>query len=316
MTLRLVFSCRGRRVPTALTLTRGPTRPAGRDRGAAPAGDRGQETGADAESAPGWLRHGLRACEVNPRGIARTSVVESARGGRIPRPGRLPSTAAEGTAFSTDAPPRRAAADGPRHPCRMSLPPRPASRLPGLLVIVVLVLLAAGPAAAVESDPRGEWPLRPQPEVTAGFDPPSDPWGAGHRGVDLLGLPGQQVRAALPGRVIFAGRIAGRGVVVVDHGPTRTTYEPVAATRAVGETVRAGGPIGVLELVGSHCFPRACLHWGWVRDETYLDPLRLVGPAPVRLLPLWQATPTSTAAGPAARAGLPYAEWRPLAGHP
>ncbi len=31
---------------------------------------------------------------------------------------------------------------------------------------------------------------------------------------------------------------AGRGVVVVDHGPTRTTYEPVAAERPRG----AGGP--------------------------------------------------------------------------
>jgi hypothetical protein len=50
--------------------------------------------------------------------------------------------------------------------------------------------------------------------------------------------------------------------------------------------VPAGGPIGVLELPGGHCFPRACLHWGWLRGETYLDPLRLVRGGPVRLLPL------------------------------
>ena len=49
--------------------------------------------------------------------------------------------------------------------------------------------------------------------------------------------------------------------------------------------------MGTLELPGSHCFPRACLHWGWLEGETYLDPLRLVGAGPVRLLPLWRPAP-------------------------
>ena len=56
------------------------------------------------------------------------------------------------------------------------------------------------------------------------------------------GTVGQPVRAALPGTVTFAGMLAGRGVVVVDHGATRTTYEPVAATVAVGTPVAAGAP--------------------------------------------------------------------------
>ncbi|XBB69847.1 peptidoglycan DD-metalloendopeptidase family protein [Nocardioides sp. WV_118_6] len=139
------------------------------------------------------------------------------------------------------------------------------------------------------SDPTGVWPLAPVPQVVHGFDPPDLPYGAGHRGVDLAGHPGQPVRSALPGQVTFAGRIAGRGVVVVGHGATRTTYEPVAASAdlAVGTPVAAGGVLGRLELVGSHCHPHACLHWGWIAGRTYLDPLRLVGFAgPVRLLPL------------------------------
>ena len=105
------------------------------------------------------------------------------------------------------------------------------------LVPVVLSLLCglalAGSAAALDesgADPVGVWPLRPTPEVVAGFDPPDSPYGAGHRGVDLAGSVGQVVHTALAGRVTFAGSIAGRGVVVVDHGPTRTTYEPVTAT--------------------------------------------------------------------------------------
>jgi murein DD-endopeptidase MepM/ murein hydrolase activator NlpD len=105
--------------------------------------------------------------------------------------------------------------------------------------------------------------------------------------VDLAGRVGQPVHAALAGRVSFAGRLAGRGVVVVDHGATRTTYEPVTAVVHVGDRVGAGAVVGRLELFGSHCFPRACLHWGLIEGaEHYLDPLVLVGAGPVRLLPL------------------------------
>jgi hypothetical protein len=135
----------------------------------------------------------------------------------------------------------------------------------------------------------GVWPLQPPTTVVADFDPPSQVWGAGHRGVDLLGAPGQPVRSALAGTVRFAGIIAGRGVVVVDHGTTRTTYEPVVASVHRGDTVAAGQVVGSLGWLGSHCLPRTCLHWGLVEGEDhYLDPLTLVecGPRPVRLLPL------------------------------
>ncbi|WP_435771157.1 murein hydrolase activator EnvC family protein [Nocardioides sp. SYSU DS0651] len=172
-----------------------------------------------------------------------------------------------------------------------------------LPVTLLAALLASGPAppAAAGDDPVGVWPLRPEPDVVVRFDPPDSPYGPGHRGVDLAGAPGQRVHAALPGRVVYAGRLAGRGVVVVSHGPTRTTYEPVTASVAVGDEVLGGAPIGALELAGSHCFPRACLHWGWLRGETYLDPLRLVGSGPVRLLPLWRDRPAGR-----------LVPWRPL----
>ena len=163
-----------------------------------------------------------------------------------------------------------------------------------LATAAATLLVVSGPAHA---DPgtapaHGVWPLDPRPEVVSRFDPPESRWGAGHRGVDLAGRVGQPVRAAASGRVTFAARLAGRGVVVVDHGGTRTTYEPVAATVAVGDTVHAGATLGRLELFASHCFPRACLHWGLVEGaEHYLDPLTLVGAGPVRLLPLDGAVP-------------------------
>jgi murein DD-endopeptidase MepM/ murein hydrolase activator NlpD len=163
------------------------------------------------------------------------------------------------------------------------------------MVPLTALLLAATLALPVAAtDPVGVWPLQPEPEVVRAFDPPDSPYGAGHRGVDLLGKVGQRVVAALPGAVTFAGSLAGRGVVVVDHGATRTTYEPVAGSVAVGTSVAAGAQVGALELAGSHCFPRACLHWGWIEGETYLDPLRLVGAGPVRLLPLWRDAPVGT----------------------
>lgn len=158
---------------------------------------------------------------------------------------------------------------------------------------VALPLVTAGPAAS-ETDPVGVWPLRPEPQVVRDFDPPALPYGAGHRGVDLLGQPGQPVHAALAGTVTYAGLVAGRGVVVVSHGATRTTYEPVAAAVTVGQPLGRGAVLGSMELAGSHCFPRACLHWGWIAGDTYLDPLRLVGLGPVRLLPLWRDEPAVT----------------------
>jgi murein DD-endopeptidase MepM/ murein hydrolase activator NlpD len=172
---------------------------------------------------------------------------------------------------------------------------RPSSPLRILLLTTLLaaaaavLLVVSGPASADPgTEPAGGvWPLDPRPAVVSGFDPPDTRWGAGHRGVDLAGHVGQPVRAAAPGRVTFAGRLAGRGVVVVDHGVTRTTYEPVAASVAVGDMVGAGVVLGRLELFASHCFPRACLHWGLIEGaEHYLDPLTLVGAGPVRLLPL------------------------------
>lgn len=181
-----------------------------------------------------------------------------------------------------------------------SRPRRRSLARPAGVTVLALLVLAAGRPATADEVPVGTWPLRPQPAVVHRFDPPPTPYAAGHRGVDLAGRPGQPVRTALPGTISFAGTVAGRGVVVVDHGATRTTYEPVDARRRVGEDVAAGDRIGTLQAGGSHCAPTTCLHWGWIADETYLDPLLLVGAGPVRLLPLW-----STDGGPGVRPAPP-----------
>lgn len=169
------------------------------------------------------------------------------------------------------------------------LPPPLGSAL--VTMLAAALLGSSGPGSAqprpAQPGPEGSWPLRPTPAVVQRFAPPEQRWQPGHRGVDLAGRTGQSVHAAVPGRVTFAGRVAGKPVVVVTHGPTRTTYEPVVPVVRAGEDVAAGDRLGVLTLPFSHCYPDACLHWGLRRGETYLDPLVLVGAsAPIRLLPL------------------------------
>jgi murein DD-endopeptidase MepM/ murein hydrolase activator NlpD len=151
-----------------------------------------------------------------------------------------------------------------------------------LALLSALVFVAPVPAGGYR------WPLDGSPQVVRRFEPPPLPWQAGHRGVDLAAAPGAVVRAAGAGTIVFAGRIAGRGVVSVAHpGGLRTTYEPVDIDGlAVGASVAAGDPLGRLAAGHLGCPAAACLHWGLRRGERYLDPLALLGLGRVRLLPL------------------------------
>ncbi|WP_410869877.1 M23 family metallopeptidase [Nocardia sp. A7] len=165
-------------------------------------------------------------------------------------------------------------------------------RVLGVLCLVAIVLSGAVPADAAESGAFG-WPLRPRPTVERGFDKPERNWLPGHRGVDLAGAAGQAVLAAGDGIVVFAGEVAGKPVVSVDHpGGLRTTYEPVEAKVSVGSRVSRGTPIGTLVAGHEGCPAAACLHWGARRESgahnrrEYVDPLGLLHEVPVRLKPL------------------------------
>jgi murein DD-endopeptidase MepM/ murein hydrolase activator NlpD len=155
------------------------------------------------------------------------------------------------------------------------------------VVAAVLMPVAAAAPQAHARRPGWQWPLRPTPDrVVRDFDPPTQPWLAGNRGVDLAGAPGQVVHAAGAGVVTFAGAIAHIGVVSVTSGALRTTYEPLRVTVHTGQDVEAGDALGTLTHAGSHCPPATCLHWGLLRGDAYLDPLALLGLEQVRLLPL------------------------------
>lgn len=141
-----------------------------------------------------------------------------------------------------------------------------------LIPLVSLVLaLAPGPMASAST--RWRAPLEGRLTVLWAFAPGAQQWSPGHRGVDLAAGPGDPVLAAGPGSIVYAGDLAGRGVVSIDHGGLRTTYEPVDSTVRVGQWVEAGQMLGRIAGSGSHC---PCLHWGLKRDRTYLDPMSLL----------------------------------------
>ncbi|MFF9395142.1 peptidoglycan DD-metalloendopeptidase family protein [Streptomyces griseoluteus] len=172
--------------------------------------------------------------------------------------------------------------------------------LPPLLLTFAVLTPLAWAESPPEEKPPGErvptlartWPVGTRPAVLRGWEPPATVYAAGHRGVDLAAAPGAPVRAVAAGRVAYAGRVAGRGVVAVALAGTslRTTYEPVRAGVKAGAEVGAGEVVGTVEGAGSHC-PEACVHWGLLDGETYLNPLGLLPPwllghGPSRLLPV------------------------------
>ena len=150
----------------------------------------------------------------------------------------------------------------------------------------------AAPSAAPAADRRAPrsaytWPTGGPAAVLEGFDPPAVVWGSGHRGVDLALAAGSPVLAAGDGTVVFAGMVAGRPVVSIDHaGGIRTTYEPVEAVVGAGDAVGRGQVIGTL-VAGHRADGVDALHWGArTGPKTYVNPLRLLDPPVIRLKPV------------------------------
>lgn len=155
-----------------------------------------------------------------------------------------------------------------------------------VVVVVVLVLelgqglpVVAATAAGSATAAGGVRYLPPVPgSVVDPWRPPSTPYGAGNRGIDLDAEPGEAVRASADGEVVFAGSIAGSVDVVVLHADgLRTTYAFLAtATVLRGQHVRQG------DVVGTAAGP---VHFGVRAGDEYLDPTALLfGPPAVHLV--------------------------------
>jgi|GEM_PF-665634 len=159
-----------------------------------------------------------------------------------------------------------------------------------LLTITLLAITPALPAppasasADVVPTPTGwTWPVHPF-RVVEHFVAPAHAYGPGHRGVDLEpASPDAPVGSPAVGVVAFAGPVAGRGVVTIDHGDGLvTTLEPVDPEVAPGTPVVAGQRVGSLG-IGGHTHTGA-LHVGVRWHGEYINPLLLLGEVPRAVL--------------------------------
>jgi murein DD-endopeptidase MepM/ murein hydrolase activator NlpD len=161
-------------------------------------------------------------------------------------------------------------------------------RISILLGFLVLMMLPAPAHAA------GTWVWPVVGPVIVGYDPPDDPYGSGHRGIDIAAPVGTPVRAVDAGIVTFAGTVGGQLFVTVDHGGgLASTYSWLAEVRVRKNDVVARGQVIALSGTGHPGSSAPHLHLGAKLDGSYADPMDYLGPASVagliRLAPL--ATP-------------------------
>ena len=165
-----------------------------------------------------------------------------------------------------------------------------------LLIGAALVSISPGAAGAIDLSPAGasapptvaapvqwRWPVPPPIRVVSPFRAPASPYSSGHRGIDIAVEPGATIVAPEAGTVSFAGAVAGRNVVAIDHGGgIVSAIEPVDALVSDGQAVAAGDPIGVVS-TGGHC-DSGCVHFGVRIDGEYVSPFLFLGGIPRAVL--------------------------------
>jgi hypothetical protein len=143
------------------------------------------------------------------------------------------------------------------------------------------------------------WPVRGP--VIRGFEPPPDPFGQGHRGIDIAVPFATDLVAAAGGVVAFAGWVAGSLFISIDHPDgVRTTYSWLSNVQ-----VKEGDVVSKRQVIGQtgHGHPEVPtphLHFGARIGSTYIDPMLLLERGSV--VGLIHLAPVSGRGGPG---GLP-----------
>jgi murein DD-endopeptidase MepM/ murein hydrolase activator NlpD len=157
-----------------------------------------------------------------------------------------------------------------------------------VVLVVLLSVLVAAPARA------GSWIWPVRGPVVKGFDPPSSPYGSGHRGIDIATPVGTLVRAPAPGVVSFAGNVGGHLFVTINHGGgLLSTCSFLSGLRVrKGDAVATGQAIA-LSGSGHPGDTTPNLHLGVRLNGQYVNPLDYLGSASVvgliRLAPVLQS---------------------------
>ncbi|MGA7149078.1 MAG: M23 family metallopeptidase [Microbacterium sp.] len=116
------------------------------------------------------------------------------------------------------------------------------------------------------------------------YEAPAHRYAPGHRGIDLRPASDRpDVLAPADGSVAFAGMVAGRPVLTIDHGDGLvTTLEPLETVLTPGTSVSRGEEIGTIAL-GGHTEPGA-VHFGVRLHGEYINPLLLLEGIPRAVL--------------------------------
>jgi murein DD-endopeptidase MepM/ murein hydrolase activator NlpD len=126
----------------------------------------------------------------------------------------------------------------------------------------------AGAAPVSPGSPVYRPPLdRP---VVDPFRAPATPYGPGNRGLEYATVPGDVAAAIGDGVVVFAGDVAGRGVVTVAHpdGLRSSLTGLVVVLVRPGQVVARGTPLGTTGTL---------VHLGVRAGDRYIDPALLFG---------------------------------------
>ncbi len=209
---------------------------------------------------------------VSPGDLARANGIDpDARltpGTQLKRPDpNMPRSRTPGGILGSGHPPRRVAVQPPPSPS--PAPVMPSRRAPFV------------PAPIAHPDtgtPHLVWPT--SGAVVSRFA--ADVRGRPNNGIDLAAYTGMVVRAAAPGRVIFAGTEPERfgQLIVIDHGGGWATAYAYLGKVVVkqGEIVAKGTPIARIGTSGEAKKPS--LHFELRHDNVPRDPLRAL---PIRL---------------------------------
>lgn len=152
---------------------------------------------------------------------------------------------------------------------------------------------APGPSASVGSAGTWLWPV--QGAVVRGYDPPDNPYSAGHRGIDIAARIGTTVVAPEGGVVTFAGQVAGQLYVTIDHGSNILSTCSFLSAVLVhkGDVVARGTPIARSGSGHPGSALPSHLHFGVRVAGDYADPMTFLAPPSVvdliRLAPLLAA---------------------------
>ncbi|MEO8477016.1 MAG: M23 family metallopeptidase [Actinomycetota bacterium] len=176
------------------------------------------------------------------------------------------------------------------------------------IVPVLLLLAAMSVGRAMPAPAAGLWTWPVTGPVLRAFDPPDNPYGAGHRGIDIGTAVGTEVVAPAAGVVSFAGKVGGQLFLTIAHGGGLQS----TASWLTDVLVRKGAAVAQGQVVahtgwGHAADPAPHLHFSVRLAGVYVDPLEYLSPmdvsALIRLAPL---------GAPPSRAFRMTRPWSPL----